>query len=115
MDLSGNQIKKKKNSFKTLNGCIPFHLSFLKMQVGLKGEEFGLYNGVSSLWTSESSLPTNQPLTWYKVMLRLFVWSYSQLLNCHVLFCLVLFSYSMWSAILTVTTDFISSNNAYNI
>nr|GLL43088.1 beta-galactosidase 8-like isoform X1 [Ipomoea trifida] len=35
-------------------------------QVGLKGEEFGLYNGVSSLWTSESSLPTNQPLTWYK-------------------------------------------------
>ncbi|VFQ96605.1 unnamed protein product [Cuscuta campestris] len=37
-----------------------------KYQIGLKGEELSLSDGVSSLWTSGSSLPTNQPLIWYK-------------------------------------------------
>lgn len=35
-------------------------------QVGLKGEELGLSDGSSSLWNSQSALPTNQPLIWYK-------------------------------------------------
>ncbi|CAH9072943.1 unnamed protein product [Cuscuta europaea] len=35
-------------------------------QIGLKGEELSLSDGVSSLWTSDSSFPTNQPLIWYK-------------------------------------------------
>ncbi|CAI9105117.1 OLC1v1003974C1 [Oldenlandia corymbosa var. corymbosa] len=35
-------------------------------QVGLKGEELGLSGGDSSLWTSQSSLPKQQPLIWYK-------------------------------------------------
>nr|QSM07474.1 beta-galactosidase 8 [Ipomoea batatas] len=35
-------------------------------QVGLKGEELSLFNGDSSLWTSQPALPTNQPLIWYK-------------------------------------------------
>lgn len=34
-------------------------------QVGLKGEESGLYEDPMQ-WTSDSTLPTNQPLIWYK-------------------------------------------------
>nr|GME21068.1 beta-galactosidase 8 [Ipomoea batatas] len=36
-------------------------------QVGLKGEELSLFNGDSSLWTSQPALPTNQPLICYHV------------------------------------------------
>ncbi|XP_027346416.1 beta-galactosidase 8-like isoform X2 [Abrus precatorius] len=35
-------------------------------QVGLKGEDSGLPSGNSGQWNSQSTLPTNQPLTWYK-------------------------------------------------
>lgn len=35
-------------------------------QIGLKGEELDLPNKDSSLWTSQSELPKNKPLTWYK-------------------------------------------------
>lgn len=35
-------------------------------QVGLKGEEMGLSSGGSTLWKSQTELPTNQPLIWYK-------------------------------------------------
>ncbi|KAL2328638.1 hypothetical protein Fmac_022065 [Flemingia macrophylla] len=35
-------------------------------QVGLKGEDLGLSNGSSGQWNSKSTLPINQPLTWYK-------------------------------------------------
>ncbi|CAF2165272.1 unnamed protein product [Brassica napus] len=35
-------------------------------QVGLKGEDTGLGSGDSSEWVSNSPLPTNQPLVWYK-------------------------------------------------
>ncbi|KAI3849823.1 hypothetical protein MKW98_026737 [Papaver atlanticum] len=35
-------------------------------QIGLKGEELGLYDGSSSQWVSDSTMPKNQPLTWYK-------------------------------------------------
>ncbi|GFQ04066.1 beta-galactosidase 8 [Phtheirospermum japonicum] len=35
-------------------------------QVGLKGEDFGLSTGSSSLWVSQPTLPNNQPLVWYK-------------------------------------------------
>ncbi|XP_027342631.1 beta-galactosidase 8-like isoform X1 [Abrus precatorius] len=35
-------------------------------QVGLKGEELGLSSGSSGQWNSQSTLPKNQPLTWYK-------------------------------------------------
>ncbi|OVA10161.1 D-galactoside/L-rhamnose binding SUEL lectin domain [Macleaya cordata] len=35
-------------------------------QIGLKGEELGLSDGSSSQWVSLSTLPKNQPLTWYK-------------------------------------------------
>ncbi|XP_075485409.1 beta-galactosidase 8-like isoform X2 [Primulina tabacum] len=35
-------------------------------QIGLKGEELGLSSGSSSLWVSQSDLPKNQPLIWYK-------------------------------------------------
>ncbi|KAI3904169.1 hypothetical protein MKW92_008658 [Papaver armeniacum] len=35
-------------------------------QIGLKGEELGLYDGSSSQWVSDSIMPKNQPLTWYK-------------------------------------------------
>ncbi|KAJ4970437.1 hypothetical protein NE237_003536 [Protea cynaroides] len=35
-------------------------------QIGLKGEELGLSSGTSSQWISQSSLPKNQPLIWYK-------------------------------------------------
>ncbi|KAI3903837.1 hypothetical protein MKW92_045816 [Papaver armeniacum] len=35
-------------------------------QIGLKGEELGLYDGNSSQWVSDSIMPKNQPLTWYK-------------------------------------------------
>ncbi|KAL2328626.1 hypothetical protein Fmac_022053 [Flemingia macrophylla] len=35
-------------------------------QVGLKDEDLGPSNGTSGQWNSKSSLPTNQPLTWYK-------------------------------------------------
>ncbi|KAL8092369.1 beta-galactosidase 8 isoform X1 [Apium graveolens] len=34
-------------------------------QVGLKGEDLGLSSGTQSLWASQS-LPTKQPLIWYK-------------------------------------------------
>lgn len=37
-------------------------------QVGLKGEDLGLSNGGSTLWKSQTALPTNQPLIWYKVI-----------------------------------------------
>ncbi|XP_043696699.1 beta-galactosidase 8 [Telopea speciosissima] len=36
-------------------------------QIGLKGEELGFSGGTSSQWISQSSLPKNQPLIWYKV------------------------------------------------
>ncbi|KAL7153832.1 hypothetical protein ABFS83_04G194900 [Erythranthe nasuta] len=35
-------------------------------QVGLKGEQLGLSNGVSGQWDSQPALPKNSPLTWYK-------------------------------------------------
>ncbi|CAL9155385.1 unnamed protein product [Musa hybrid cultivar] len=37
-------------------------------QIGLKGEELGIYeeSGDSSIWISQSALPKNQPLVWYK-------------------------------------------------
>ncbi|CAJ1955977.1 unnamed protein product [Sphenostylis stenocarpa] len=35
-------------------------------QVGLKGEDLGLSSGSSGQWNSQSTLPKNQPLTWYK-------------------------------------------------
>ncbi|KAH7838837.1 hypothetical protein Vadar_031780 [Vaccinium darrowii] len=35
-------------------------------QIGLKGEELGLPSGGLSGWVSESTLPKNQPLIWYK-------------------------------------------------
>ncbi|KAJ4969156.1 hypothetical protein NE237_015857 [Protea cynaroides] len=35
-------------------------------QIGLKGEELGLSSGTLSQWISQSSLPKNQPLIWYK-------------------------------------------------
>ncbi|XP_027346417.1 beta-galactosidase 8-like [Abrus precatorius] len=36
-------------------------------QVGLKGEDLGLPSGSSGKWNSQSTLPKNQPLTWYKI------------------------------------------------
>ncbi|XVE59812.1 hypothetical protein DITRI_Ditri05aG0076900 [Diplodiscus trichospermus] len=38
-------------------------------QVGLKGEDLGLPSGSSSQWVSQSTLPKNQPLIWYKTNL----------------------------------------------
>ncbi|KAK9153441.1 hypothetical protein Sjap_000921 [Stephania japonica] len=35
-------------------------------QIGLKGEDLGLSDGSSSQWVSNSALPKNQPLMWYK-------------------------------------------------
>ncbi|XVF04925.1 hypothetical protein REPUB_Repub05bG0126900 [Reevesia pubescens] len=35
-------------------------------QVGLKGEDLGLPSGSSTQWVSQSTLPKNQPLIWYK-------------------------------------------------
>ncbi|KAI3938953.1 hypothetical protein MKW92_030529 [Papaver armeniacum] len=35
-------------------------------QIGLKGEELGLYDGSYSQWVSDSAMPKHQPLTWYK-------------------------------------------------
>ncbi|XP_028808050.1 beta-galactosidase 8 [Neltuma alba] len=35
-------------------------------QVGLQGEELGYSDGSSGKWNSGSTLPKNQPLTWYK-------------------------------------------------
>ncbi|CAJ1979329.1 unnamed protein product [Sphenostylis stenocarpa] len=35
-------------------------------QVGLKGENLGPSSGSSGQWNSQSTLPTNQPLIWYK-------------------------------------------------
>ncbi|XP_020214604.1 beta-galactosidase 8 [Cajanus cajan] len=35
-------------------------------QVGLKHEDLGPSSGSSGQWNSKSTLPTNQPLTWYK-------------------------------------------------
>lgn len=35
-------------------------------QIGLKGEELDLPIGDSSQWNSQSTLPKNKPLTWYK-------------------------------------------------
>ncbi|KAK0606316.1 hypothetical protein LWI29_036436 [Acer saccharum] len=37
-------------------------------QIGLKGEESGLPSGSSSQWISQSTLPKNQHLIWYKTM-----------------------------------------------
>ncbi|KAK2390495.1 beta-galactosidase [Trifolium repens] len=34
--------------------------------VGLQGEDLGLSSGSVGQWNSQSILPTNQPLTWYK-------------------------------------------------
>ncbi|KAL5064200.1 hypothetical protein RYX36_012680 [Vicia faba] len=38
-------------------------------QIGLQGEDLGLSSGSVGQWNSQSNLPTNQPLTWYKVIL----------------------------------------------
>ncbi|CAI8595674.1 unnamed protein product [Vicia faba] len=35
-------------------------------QIGLQGEDLGLSSGSVGQWNSQSNLPTNQPLTWYK-------------------------------------------------
>ncbi|KAK2380321.1 beta-galactosidase [Trifolium repens] len=35
-------------------------------QVGLQGEDLGLSSGSVGQWNSQSTLPINQPLTWYK-------------------------------------------------
>ncbi|XP_004505982.1 beta-galactosidase 8 [Cicer arietinum] len=35
-------------------------------QVGFKGDGLGLVSGRVGQWNSQSTLPTNQPLTWYK-------------------------------------------------
>ncbi|XP_058757536.1 beta-galactosidase 8-like [Vicia villosa] len=35
-------------------------------QIGLQGEDLGLSSGSVGKWNSQSNLPTNQPLTWYK-------------------------------------------------
>ncbi|KAK7273284.1 hypothetical protein RIF29_14333 [Crotalaria pallida] len=50
--------------------CIPLshfdaHASYY--DVGLKGEDLDLPSGNSRQWNSQSTLPKNQPLTWYKV------------------------------------------------
>lgn len=44
------------------------------VQIGLKGEELGIYeeSGDSSIWISQSALPKNQPLVWYKVSFIIF-------------------------------------------
>jgi hypothetical protein len=39
------------------------------MQVGLQGEDLGLSSGSVGQWNSQSTLPKNQPLIWYKVIL----------------------------------------------
>lgn len=48
------------------NGAIDLSSQEWTYQVGLKGEESSLYVVESADWTSESTLPTNQPLIWYK-------------------------------------------------
>ncbi|XP_020259719.1 beta-galactosidase 8 isoform X2 [Asparagus officinalis] len=50
------------------NGSVDLSSQQWTYQVGLKGEESGLYgkSADSSEWTSDSTLPTNQPLIWYK-------------------------------------------------
>eukprot|EP00262_Sarcandra_glabra_P011562 TRINITY_DN2803_c0_g1_i1.p1 TRINITY_DN2803_c0_g1~~TRINITY_DN2803_c0_g1_i1.p1 ORF type:complete len:668 (-),score=103.04 TRINITY_DN2803_c0_g1_i1:189-2144(-) len=51
------------------NGTVDLSSSQWTYQIGLKGEELGLYKGVdgsSSQWFSLSTLPKNQPLIWYK-------------------------------------------------
>ncbi|MED6122028.1 Beta-galactosidase 8 [Stylosanthes scabra] len=35
-------------------------------QIGLQGEDLGLSSGSVGQWNSQSNLPKNQPLTWYK-------------------------------------------------
>ncbi|XP_041990675.1 beta-galactosidase 8-like [Salvia splendens] len=35
-------------------------------QIGLRGEELGLFTGSSSEWIMQPTLPKNQPLVWYK-------------------------------------------------
>lgn len=44
-------------------------VSFFCFQIGLQGEDLGLSSGSVGRWNSQSTLPTNQPLTWYKVIL----------------------------------------------
>ncbi|KAL5064281.1 hypothetical protein RYX36_026018, partial [Vicia faba] len=39
--------------------------------IGLQGEDLGLSSGSVGQWNSQSNLPTNQPLTWYKVLLSI--------------------------------------------
>ena len=61
---------------KSVNAFIYLSLILLHIcQVGLKGEESGLYenSGDSSVWTTASTLPKNQPLIWYKVCARIFL------------------------------------------
>lgn len=48
------------------NGAVDLSSLEWTYQVGLKGEESSLYVVESADWTSESTLPTNQPLIWYK-------------------------------------------------
>jgi len=49
------------------------------MQIGLKGD-FGPSSGSSGQWNSQSNLPTNQPLIWYKVIL-IRIWSLLKLIT----------------------------------
>ncbi|XP_051113238.1 beta-galactosidase 8 [Andrographis paniculata] len=35
-------------------------------QIGMQGEDSKLYHGDSSIWVTQPTLPTNQPLVWYK-------------------------------------------------
>ncbi|KAK7251291.1 hypothetical protein RIF29_34347 [Crotalaria pallida] len=60
---SGLMSKKSKK----LSSSIP-ELSYLYVIVGLKGEDLDLPSGNSRQWNSQSTLPKNQPLTWYKVV-----------------------------------------------
>ncbi|XP_058086630.1 beta-galactosidase 6 [Magnolia sinica] len=51
------------------NGSLDLSSNQWTYQIGLKGEELGLYedsSGSSSQWVSQSTLPKNQPLIWYK-------------------------------------------------
>ncbi|CAK9174393.1 unnamed protein product [Ilex paraguariensis] len=70
-DLSGAgitgpvQLKGSKN-----NSTIDLSSKQWTYQVGLKGEALGLPKGSSSLWLSQSNLPKQQPLIWYKAWAR---------------------------------------------
>ena len=57
-------------------------VSFFCFQVGLQGEDLGLSSGSVGQWNSQSTLPTNQPLTWYKV--RIFLLQREQLCQSYL-------------------------------